>query len=91
MDKNLHEKMEQKIKETLDDSDELLNLLRSLNVLSDNSNSFSYGVVIGRLYNSFYYQCRRLLKRNPTEKEFSEFLSILKKHEQEFIEKINFD
>ena len=43
------------------------------------STSFSSGIVIGRLFNSFYYQHRRILKRNPTDNEFNDFLEFLKK------------
>jgi len=41
--------------------------------------SFSSGLMIGRLSNSFYYQHRRMLKRNPTDTEFNEFLEFIKK------------
>jgi 5-methylthioribose kinase len=41
--------------------------------------SFSSGMMIGRLFNSFYYQHRRILKRSPTDVEFNEFLEFLKK------------
>ena len=41
--------------------------------------SFSSGIIIGRLFNSFYYQHRRILNRNPTDMEFTEFLKFLKK------------
>ena len=41
--------------------------------------SFSSGLMIGRLLNSFYYQHRRMLKRNPTDTEFNEFLEFIKK------------
>ena len=41
--------------------------------------SFSSGMMIGRLFNSFYYQHRRILKRSPTDVEFNEFLKFLKK------------
>ena len=43
------------------------------------SASFSSGIMIGRLLNSFHYQHRRILKRNPTDNEFNEFLEFLKK------------
>ena len=43
------------------------------------STSFSSGMMIGRLSNSFYYQHRRILKRSPTDIEFNEFLKFLKK------------
>jgi hypothetical protein len=42
------------------------------------SNSFSSGIMVGRLFNSFYYQCRRILKRSPTDSEFKEFLEFVK-------------
>ena len=41
--------------------------------------SFSSGMMIGRLFNSFYYQHRRILKRSPNDIEFNEFLEFLKK------------
>ncbi|MBC8250512.1 MAG: hypothetical protein H8E89_02860 [Candidatus Nitrosopelagicus sp.] len=41
--------------------------------------SFSSGMMIGRLFNSFYYQHRRILKRSPNDMEFNEFLEFLKK------------
>jgi len=42
------------------------------------SNSLSSGIMVGRLFNSFYYQHRRILKRTPTEIEFKEFIEFLK-------------
>ena len=41
--------------------------------------SFSSGIMIGRLFNSFYYQHRRILKRSPNDIEFIEFIEFLKK------------
>ncbi|NIU00925.1 MAG: hypothetical protein GWN01_08340 [Nitrosopumilaceae archaeon] len=76
MDKKVKQKLEQKIKETIshkDDVNEIIRLLRDV----DDSSSFALGIVIGRLYNSFYYQSRRILDREPTNEEFSEFLSII--------------
>jgi hypothetical protein len=35
--------------------------------------------VIGRLYNSFYYQTKRVLKRQPTEDDFTDFFEFIKK------------
>ena len=86
MDERLYEIIEKKINDTFSKNDEIKQLIHSLKELSTNSASFSWGIVIGRLYNSFYYQCRRILKRNPTEKEFFEFVSILKKYQKEFFE-----
>ena len=90
MEEKLQEIIIQKINDALSNADEIQNIVNSLGELPNNTNAFSYGVVIGRLYNSFYYQCRRILKRNPTENEFSEFLEILKQKESEIKEKINF-
>lgn len=86
MNKQLEEKLNQKISEVADKSDEILKIVKSLNALNANSDSFGYGIVIGRLYNSFYYQCRRILKRNPTSDEFEEFLAILDKKQKEIID-----
>jgi hypothetical protein len=51
----------------------------------ENSTDFKYGIIIGRLYNSFYYQSRRILKRDPTKEEFLEFLEILSKRRSEIL------
>lgn len=83
MDPKLEEKINQKIKEVAENSDEIFKIINSLEKLRTHSDSFGYGIVIGRLYNSFYYQCRRILKRNPTKEEFTEFLNILNKRQTE--------
>ncbi len=83
--------MSQKINDVLSNVDETQTIVKSLDKLSSENNAFSYGVVIGRLYNSFYYQCRRILKRSPTEQEFLEFLSILKQKAGEILEKLEFN
>lgn len=85
----LREIIFQKIENILSNVDEIKNIVNSLE-LSNETNAFSYGIIIGRLYNSFYYQCRRILKRNPTKKEFLEFLDIIKQKELEIKEKISF-
>lgn len=85
MDKQLEGKLTQKINEVADKSDEILKIVKALDELKTHSNSFGYGIVIGRLYNSFYYQCRRILKRNPTSEEFEEFLAILNKKQKEIL------
>lgn len=90
MDKRLKEKMEQKISETFENIDEIKQIVKSLDVLSDNTTSFGFGLVIGRLYNSFYYQSRRILKRDPTKEEFLEFLDMLKQRQKEFLKKLDF-
>ena len=87
MDEKLQEIIQKKINETFSSTDEISQIIKSLDALSINNESFAYGIVIGRLYNSFYYQCRRVLKRNPTNEEFSEFVELLKKRQSEFLEK----
>ena len=89
MDEKLREIVNQKIREALSNMDEIQDIVKSLDKSSSENDIFSYGVVIGRLYNSFYYQCRRILKRNPTKKEFSEFLKIIKLKEKEILEKLD--
>ena len=88
MNEKLLEKMNQKITETFENTNEIKIILESLTELSSDNNSFAFGLVIGRLYNSFHYQCRRILKRDPTKDEFLEFLEILKNHQTEFLSKL---
>ena len=84
MDKTLQEKMEQKLSEIFSKTDEVQSTVDSLGNLAGDKKSFGYGIVIGGLYNSFYYQSRRILKRNPTDEEFSDFLALIKNHESDF-------
>ncbi len=88
MNPQLEEKLNQKIKEIADKSDEVSEIIKSLDKLRTHSDSFGYGIVIGRLYNSFYYQCRRILKRNPTDEEFIEFLKILNEKQKEILDSL---
>lgn len=85
MDEKLLEIINQKINQVFEKENEIKTIIESLKILSSDKNSFAYGIVIGRLYNSFHYQCRRILKRNPTQEEFEEFIKLLKKHEEKFL------
>ena len=85
MDEKIQKVLEEKIRESTSKINEITTLVNSLGQ-TKNQNVFGQGIIIGRLYNSFYYQSRRILKRNPTEQEFSEFIQLLKKHENEFLE-----
>jgi hypothetical protein len=85
MDKQLEIKLNQKINEVADKSNEIFKIIKSLDELKEHSDSFGYGIIIGRLYNSFYYQCRRILKRNPTAEEFDEFLKLLNNKQKEIL------
>ncbi|MGB6463353.1 MAG: hypothetical protein WCC52_07780 [Nitrosotalea sp.] len=91
MNSQLEEKVNQKIKEVTGKSDEIFKIINSLDKLRTHSDSFAYGIAIGRLYNSFYYQCRRILKRNPTDEEFSEFLEMLGKKQKEILDALRLD
>ena len=83
MDKKIQKVLEEKIHESISKKNEIDLLVKSLGLLLPSPRSFTYGIRIGRLYNSFYYQSRRILKRSPTEQEFSEFVKLLKEHENE--------
>ena len=69
--------MEQKIQDAISNKDEIKQLLQ-LFANVDNSKSFVLGIVVGRIYNAFYYQSKRILNREPTKQEFEEFLEFVK-------------
>ena len=73
----LMEKIKQKIHETISNKDEIRQLIQLLSNIDD-SKSFALGIVVGRLYNAFYYQTKRILNREPTKFEFTEFLEFVK-------------
>ncbi|MEM3090074.1 MAG: hypothetical protein QXY22_05850 [Candidatus Nitrosotenuis sp.] len=85
MDKRLEQKIDEKIHETLSKIGEVKDLARLLDPQKGDDKSFQYGIMVGRLYNSFYYQSRRILKRVPTSEEFSEFLDILTSRRDELL------
>ena len=82
MDEKIQKVLEEKIRESTSKINEITTLVNSFGQMK-NPTEFERGIIIGRLYNSFYYQSRRILKRNPTEQEFSEFIQLLKEHESE--------
>ena len=71
------EKIKQKIHETISNKEEIRQLIQLLSNIDD-SKSFALGIVVGRLYNAFYYQTKRILNREPTKFEFTEFLEFVK-------------
>ena len=77
MDRVLQDKIEQKIRETLSKKGEATRLLGSMQEI-DSPRSFLLGVVVGRMYNAFYYQTRRIMGRDPTGAEFEEFLGLVR-------------
>ena len=96
MDKRLSAIIDLKIKEVFDSLDDINTLITSLNEhsriedqenISFDKKSLYIGIIIGRLYNSFYYQTRRIMKRDPTHNEFLEFVEIIKKNNYIFSRK----
>jgi len=77
VDETLLKKIEQKIQDSISNKDEIKQLLQQLSNI-DNSKSFALGIVVGRIYNTFYYQSKRILDREPTKQEFEEFLEFVK-------------
>ena len=77
MDEILLKKMEQKIQDAVSNKDEIKQLLQLFSNI-DNSKSFVLGIIVGRIYNAFYYQSKRILNREPTKQEFEEFLEFVK-------------
>lgn len=71
------EKIKQKIHDTISNKEEIQQLIQFLSNIDD-SKSFALGIVVGRLYNAFYYQTKRILGREPTDIEFTEFLEFVK-------------
>ena len=80
MDELLLKKIEQKLDDIASNKSELQQLAKSMPHTID-TKSFFYGLVAGRLYNSFYYQSKRILERNYTDYEFQEFIQFLKSKE----------
>ena len=77
MNELLLKKLEQKIQDTISNKDDLGELIKLLSNIDD-SKSFALGVVVGRIYNAFFYQSKRILDREPTKNEFEEFLEFIK-------------
>ena len=84
MDEKIKEILIEKLNESLNENDDIAELIFCLeNVDSD---SLYIGIVIGRLYNSFVYQHRRILKRDPSNIEFREFIDFIKSNKKLFSE-----
>ncbi len=83
MDEKLKIKIEEKIQETISNKNEINQILQSLSSVGD-SKSFILGIVVGRLYNAFYYQTKRILNREPSKEEFVEFVEYLKNRKSDF-------
>jgi len=77
MDEKIKSKIEAKIQETISNKKEIKQIILSLSNIDD-SKSFLLGIIVGRIYNAFYYQSKRILNREPTEEEFQEFVEFVK-------------
>ena len=80
MDEKILKILHDKLDEIFVKNDEIRKITSSIdvNTYSLDSQSLWLGILIGRLYNSFYYQHRRVLDRNPTNDEFLEFVDFIK-------------
>ena len=76
MDEIVLKKIEQKIQDSITSKDDIKELIKLLSSIDD-SKSFALGIVVGRLYNTFFYQSKRILKRDPTKQEFEDFLKFI--------------
>jgi hypothetical protein len=80
MDGRVKQAVLAKIQETISSTDEISKIQQMLsNIPVTSLDDFMFGIAIGRIYNSFHYQTRRVLKRDATQEEFAEFLDILAK------------
>jgi hypothetical protein len=80
MDGRVKQAVLAKIQETISSTDEISKIQQMLsNIPVTSLDDFMFGIAIGRIYNSFHYQTRRVLKRDATKEEFAEFLDILAK------------
>ena len=86
MDEKIRKIISEKVDDILGKNEEITKIISSMDSLD--SESLRYGILIGRLYNSFYYQHRRVLSRNPTTDEFLEFLEFVKLNQKNFQEKL---
>ena len=82
MDEILLKKIEQKIQDSISNKDDIKELIKLLSTI-DGSASFALGIVVGRLYNTFFYQSKRILKRDPTKQEFEDFLKFIKNNKSD--------
>ncbi len=83
MDARLQNIMNSKIDEVIRKSNEILAITKSLESLIDDEEDTAFGIALGRVYNAFHYQTRRILKRDATEQEFRELVSMLSARAEE--------
>ena len=81
MDGRILEIINQKIDGILESADEIAAITKSLCMQHGWEGLFAYGMAVGKLHNSFHYQCRRILERDPTPEETAEFIALIRSHE----------
>jgi hypothetical protein len=78
MDARVRKAMAAKIDEAVQSAGEVREIQEGLGDIGVKSKAdFAFGIAVGRIYNSFHYQTRRMLGRNATDDEFAEFVSLL--------------
>ena len=78
MDARVRKAILRKIDEAISNISEVVSIRESLaGIAVNDEDDFKFGIAVGRIYNSFHYQTRRILKRNATGEEFADFLTIL--------------
>ena len=83
MNATIQRKLEEKFLTIISNKDDIKNLADAFSQL-DSSKPFALGIMVGRIYNSFFYQSKRILNREPTDEEFKEFLIFLNTKKSEF-------
>ena len=84
MDQALREKLEEKIQDVTSRKNEIKDLTEVLS-MDAGPKSFMVGVLVGRLYNAFYYQTKRMFNREPTQSEFQEFVILIRSKKLEML------
>ena len=82
MDPKIYVKINEKIQHTISNQDEIKQLAELFG--DTDLKSTMLGIIMGRLYNSFYYQSKRILNREPTSGEFEEFLEFVRSQQDKF-------
>lgn len=77
MDARVKKAVLSKIDEAISNAAEVKMIQDSLKMTVAGKDDFEFGIAVGRIYNSFHYQTRRILRRDATAAEFSEFLALL--------------
>lgn len=79
MDERVKEAIHKKIEESVLEKDEAIALSHAIGPSIGNCKTdLTTGIIIGRIYNSFHYQTRRMLGRNATAQEFDEFVDLIR-------------